>query len=90
MITNLNAHGFCPKVASYRGHPKHKNLELVTLKIDDKNLAKFKRDYLNLVLKISKLRSKGEEPPFELIMQAQDIGRLAHISEHQIDKLLFG
>jgi hypothetical protein len=60
------------------------------MKKDDKNLAKLKRDYLNLVLKISKLRSKGEEPPFELIMQAQDIGRLAHISEHQIDKLLFG
>jgi hypothetical protein len=69
---------------------KHKNLELVTMKKDDKNLAKLKRDYLNLVLKISKLRSKGEEPPFGLIMQAQDIGRLAHISEHQIDKLLFG
>jgi preprotein translocase subunit SecB len=60
------------------------------MEIDDKNLAKLKRDYLNLVLKISKLRSKGKEPPFELITQAQGIGRLAHISEHQIDKLLFG
>jgi len=77
----------CPHIGATQ---KHKNLELVTMKIDDKNLAKLKRDYLNLVLKISKLRSKGEEPPFELIMQAQDIGRLAHISEHQIDKLLFG
>jgi hypothetical protein len=57
---------------------------------DDKNLAKLKRDYLDLVLKISKIRSKGEKPPFELIMQAQKIGHLAHISEHQIDKLLFG
>ena len=60
------------------------------MEIDDKNLAKLKRDYLNLALKISKLRSKGEEPPVELITQAQGIGRLAHISEHQIDKLLFG
>ena len=60
------------------------------MEIDGKNLTKLKRDYLNLVLKISKLRSKGEEPPFELITQAQGIGRLAHISEHQIDKLLFG
>ena len=60
------------------------------MEIDDKNLAKLKRDYLNLVLKISKLRSKGKEPPFELITQARGIGRLAHISEHQIDKLLFG
>ena len=60
------------------------------METDDKNLAKLKRDYLNLVLNISKFRYKGEEPPFELIMQAQEIGRLAHISEHQIDKLLFG
>jgi hypothetical protein len=60
------------------------------MEIDDKNLAKLKGDYLNLVLKISKLRYKGEEPPFELIVKAQGIGRLAHISEHQIDKLLFG
>ena len=60
------------------------------MKIDDKNLAKLKRDYLDLVLKISKLRSKGEQPTFELIKQAQEIGRRAHISEQQIDKNLFG
>ena len=60
------------------------------MEIDDKIHLKRELEYLKLVLKISKLRSKGEEPPFELIMQAQDIGRLAHISEHQIDKLLFG
>ena len=60
------------------------------MEIDDKHLAKLKRDYLNLVLKISKLRYNGEEPPFELIKHAQDIGRLAHISEQQIDKNLFG
>lgn len=57
---------------------------------NDKNLAELKRDYLNLVLKISKLRCRGEEPPFELIIQAQKIGRLAHISEHQLNKLLIG
>jgi hypothetical protein len=56
----------------------------------DKNLAKLKNDYLNLVLKISKFRNEGEEPPFEIIIRAQEIGRLAHVSEHQIDKLLFG
>ena len=57
---------------------------------DDKNLSKLKRDYLNLVLKISKLRYKGEEPPYELIIKAQEIGRLAHISEHHLNKLLIG
>ena len=60
------------------------------METDNKNLAELKRDYLNLVLKISKLRYKGEEPPFELIIQAQEIGRLAHISEHQLNKLLIG
>ena len=60
------------------------------MKIDDKNIAKLKRDYLDLVLKISKLRSEGEEPSFELLKLAQEIGRLAHISERQIDKNLFG
>ena len=60
------------------------------MKIDEKNLTKLKRDYLDLVLKISKLRSKGEQPTFELIKHAQEIGRRAHISEQQIDKNLFG
>jgi hypothetical protein len=36
------------------------------------------------------IRNKGEEPPFELIIQAQKIGRLAHISEHRLNKLLIG
>ena len=60
------------------------------METDDKNLAELKHDYLNLVLKISKLRYRGEEPPFELIIQAQQIGRLARISEHQLNKLLVG
>ena len=56
----------------------------------DKNLAKLKNDYLKIVLKISKFRNEGKESPFELIIQAQEIGRLANVSEYQIDKLLFG
>ena len=60
------------------------------MEIDDKNLAQLKNDYRNLVLKISRIRDKGEEPPFELIIQAQKIGRLAHISESQLYKLLRG
>ena len=60
------------------------------METEDKYLDELKRDYLNLVLKISKLRYRGEEPPFELIIQAQQIGRLARISEHQLNKLLIG
>jgi hypothetical protein len=60
------------------------------MEIDDKNLAQLKNDYLNLVLKISRISDKGEEPPFELIIQAQKIGHLAHISESQLYKLLRG
>ena len=57
---------------------------------DHKNLGKYKNEYLNLVLKISKFRSKDAEPPFELFMQAYKIGRLAHIPEYELDKLLRG
>jgi hypothetical protein len=60
------------------------------VEIDDKNLAQLKKDYLDLVLQISNFRNKGEEPPFELIIQAQKIGRLAHISESELYKLLRG
>jgi hypothetical protein len=56
----------------------------------DKNLAQLKNDYQDLVLKITKFRNKGEEPPFELIIQAQKIGRLAHISEFELYKILRG
>ena len=62
----------------------------IIMESDDKNIKKHKLEYLELALKINKLRYKGEEPPFELIMQAQKTGRLAEISEHQLNKLLFG
>ena len=89
LVNKPNAHGFCPWVASLEGYPKHLNLQKIKMETADKKLAKLKRDFFNLVLEISKLRYKGKEPPFALIMQAQKIGRLAHISEHQLDKLLF-
>ena len=60
------------------------------METDDKNSAKHKDDYLNLFLKISKIRSEGKEPPFELIVEAQKVGRLANLSEKQLDKLLRG
>jgi hypothetical protein len=56
----------------------------------DKNLAKHKNEYLKLVLKISKFRSEDKEPPFELIIQAHKVGRLAHIPESHLYKFLRG
>ncbi len=89
MITALNAHGVVLGW-SHREVTLKQIKDKINLEKDDKNLAKLKRDYLNLVLKISKLRYKGEEPPFELIIKAQEIGRLAHISENHLNKLLIG
>ncbi len=88
MIIVPNARGFVPDW-SHKGATLKQN-RYTLMETDDKNLAELKRDYLNLVLIISKLRYKGEEPPFELIIQAQEIGRLALISEHQLNKLLIG
>ena len=89
MITALNAHGVVLGWSHRETTLKHIKIK-INMEKDDKSLAKLKRDYLNLVLKISKLRYKGEEPPFELIIKAQEIGRLANISEHHLSKLLIG
>lgn len=62
----------------------------INMETDDKNLVKLKLNYLQLALKISKLRYRGKEPPFELIMQTQEAGRLAHIPDAELDKILFG
>jgi hypothetical protein len=59
------------------------------METDDKN-SKHKLEYLELALKINKLRHKGMEPPFELLLKAQKVGRLANISEETLNKLLFG
>jgi hypothetical protein len=57
------------------------------MEIDDKIDVKHKIDYLKLVLKISKIRYKGEEPPQELMLQAHEIGRLAGISNQELENL---
>ena len=90
MIAPLNAHDIVLGWFHKGNTLKHIDLRKIIMETGDKYLAKLKNDYLNLVLKISKFRNEGEEPPFELIIQAQEIGRLAHVSERQIDKLLFG
>jgi hypothetical protein len=86
MITALNAHGHCPWVVSQGGHPKHIILG-IDMRIDDKIELKNNIDYLKLALKISMLRLKGDEPPNELIHHAHEIGRLAGVSEQELNSL---
>jgi hypothetical protein len=57
------------------------------METDDKNLFKYKIDYLKLVLEITGLRLKGEKPPNELLQRAHEKGRLAGISEQELKNL---
>jgi hypothetical protein len=59
------------------------------MEIDDNILVKHKLDYLKLTLKISKLRYHGEEPPIELLLQAQQVGSIAKIPDEELNDLLF-
>lgn len=61
----------------------------INMEINDRNRLKHKLDYLELSLKITKLRYRGEEPPIELIMQAHEVGCLAHIPDDELNNLLF-
>ncbi len=57
--------------------------------MDDKYLVKHKFDYLELTLKISKLRYHGEEPSVDLLLQAHKVGCLAKIPDDELNNLLF-
>ena len=57
------------------------------MEIAQKALFRQNLDYLKLVLKISKLRYKGQEPPKKLLQQAREIGRLAGISKQELYNL---
>ena len=59
------------------------------MKIDHRYLLKHKLDYLQLTLKISKLRYHGKEPDMDLLLQAQKIGHLAGIGDDELNSLLF-
>ena len=59
------------------------------MEIDDKYLLKHKLEYLKLTLTISKLRYHGEEPSTDLLLQAHELGRLAHIPDDELNNLLF-
>ena len=64
----------------------HKSAEN-QMETDDKNLFKYKLDYLKLVLEITGLRLKEEKPPNELLQRAHEKGRLAGISEQELKNI---
>ena len=57
------------------------------MEIDDIYPFENKLEYLKLVLKISRIRNRGDEPPEALLKQAYETGRLAGISEAELTKL---
>ena len=57
------------------------------MEIDDKYPFENKLEYLKLVLKISRIRNQGDDLPESLLKQAFETGRLAGISEEELNKL---
>jgi hypothetical protein len=57
------------------------------MEIDDKYPFENKLEYLKFVLKISRIRNRGDDPPDALLKQALEIGRLAGISQDELNKL---
>jgi len=47
----------------------------------EKELIKYKNQYMNLVNKITQLQISGENPPEKLLKKAQEIGRKGQIPE---------
>ncbi len=66
---------------------KTKNFKRIIMELAEKIPFKQNLDYLKLVLKISKLRYKGQEPSKKLLQQAREIGRLAGISKQELYNL---
>ena len=54
------------------------------MEINDKLFLKYKYDYLELSLKISKLRYDGEEVPIDLLLQALQAGCLSDIPDDEL------
>jgi hypothetical protein len=57
------------------------------MEIDDKFPFENKIEYLKFVLKISRIRNRGDDPPDALVKQAVEMGRLAGISEDELNTL---
>ena len=56
---------------------------------NNKLFLKHKYDYLELCLKISKLRYYDQDVPADLLLQAQKLGELAMIPDNELNALLF-
>ena len=48
---------------------------------NEKELIKYPKQYLHLINKITELRLAGQNPPEELLKEAQTVGRLGEIPE---------
>ena len=57
------------------------------MEIDDKYHFKNKLDYVKLLLKISRIRYRGEDPPEEFLNQARELGQLIGVSEEELNNL---
>jgi hypothetical protein len=57
------------------------------MEIDDKYHFKCKLDYIKLVVKISRIRYRGDDPPEELLSQARELGKLAGVSAEEFNNL---
>jgi hypothetical protein len=57
------------------------------MEIDDRYPFENKLEYLKFVLKISRIRNQGEDAPEALLKQASEVGRLAGISEDELNQL---
>jgi hypothetical protein len=54
----------------------------------EKELIKYKKQYLNLVYKITRLQLSGEDLPEELLKKVQKIGRTAKIPKTFLKSIL--
>ena len=57
------------------------------MEIDGKYPFENKLEYLKLVLRISRIRNRGDDPPRALLKQAFEAGRLAGVSEDELNRL---
>ena len=57
------------------------------MEIDDKYHFKNKLDYVKLLLEISRIRYRGEDPPEEFLNQARELGQLIGVSEEELNNL---
>ena len=57
------------------------------MEIDDKYLFEHKLDYVKLLVRISRIRYRGEDPPEEFLNKARELGQLIGVSEEELNDL---